>query len=466
MKISTCFASAAALLALTAFTQKAALKSTPAAHPSLRPAAVKSVKSVTQTATVTDVVTAANAFIATLTTAQQTTLLQAFNTTNVAKWSNLPCGAQCRIGLQLSSLTTAQQTAALAVVQAATGTASGEGYNEVQQIRAADDYLNANGGGNGYGAGLYFIAFLGTPSATGTWMLQFGGHHLATNITFGGGYVTGATPKFEGVEPLSFVTANANIFPVGTTAAPLSSEQATMLALFNSLTTTQKTTAKLSQTFSDVLLGPNTVEGGNTSYPTTKVGVPCSQLTAAQQQLVMAAMAPWVNDADDATAAQLLNYYQTQLANTYISYSGTGNFTTNADYARIDGPNVWIEFVCQTGVVFRSNIHYHSIWRDRARDYGGNFYTTVTGVKAETAAVVFSVYPNPVATGLGLDVVLAKTSPSATYTLRNLLGQTVAASLFTGASTKISTTGLVPGTYLLSVQPAGEAAVTSRVTVE
>jgi len=466
MKISTCFAAAAALLAMTAFTQKAFLKSSPVTYPSLRPTAIKGTKAVTKTNAVVDVVAAANAFIATLTTAQQTTLQQAFNTTNVAKWSNLPCGAQCRIGLQLSNLTTAQQTAALAVVQAATGTAMNEGYNEIQQIRAADDYLNTSGGGNGYSAGLYFIAFLGSPSTTGTWMLQFGGHHLATNITFGGGNVTGATPKFEGVEPLSFVTANANIFPTGTTVTPLGNEQSSMLALFNSLTTAQKNTAKLTQTFSDVLLGPNTVEGGNTTYPATKAGLPCSQLTSAQQSLVVAAMAPWVQDADDATAAVLLNYYQTQLATTYISYSGTGNFTTNTDYARIDGPNVWIEFVCQTGVVFRNNIHYHSIWRDRARDYGGNFYTTVLGTRSETAATVFSVYPNPSATGLGLEVVLAKATPSATYTLRNMLGQTVAGSLFIGTTTRIPTTGLAAGTYVLSVQPAGEAAVTSWVTVQ
>lgn len=466
MKIFTCLASTGTLLALMAFKQDLALKSAPAAQPQLRPTALKSTKATTGTAAVTDVVTAANTFIATLTTAQQTTLLQAFNTTNVAKWSNLPCGAQCRIGLQLSNLTSTQQAAAMAVVQAATGTAANEGYNEIQQIRAADDYLNTSGGGSGYSAGLYFIAFLGTPSTTGTWMLQFGGHHLATNITFGGGNVTGATPKFEGVEPLSFVTANANIFPAGTTVTPLGSEQASMLALFNSLTTAQKTTAKLTQTFSDVLLGPNTVEGGNTSYPTTKVGLPCSQLTTAQQSLVVAAMAPWVQDADDVTATALLNYYQTQLANTYISYSGTGNFTTNADYARVDGPNVWIEFVCQTGVVFRSNIHYHSIWRDRARDYGGNFYTTVTSTKTETAATVFSVYPNPTATGLGLDVILVKATPSATYTLRNLLGQTVGSNIFTGTTTKVSTVGLSTGTYLLTVQPAGEKAVTSRVTLQ
>ncbi|MDO7885270.1 DUF3500 domain-containing protein [Hymenobacter cheonanensis] len=438
------------------------------AAPSARPAAVKSTKGTTSTkatSSVADVVTAANTFIATLSTSQQTTLLQTFNSTNVAKWSNLPCGSNCRIGLQLSNLTTAQQTAALAVVQAATGTASGEGYNEIQQIRAADDYLNANGGGSGYGSGLYFIAFLGTPSTTGTWMLQFGGHHLATNITFGNGVVTGATPKFEGVEPLSFTTANANIFPTGTTVAPLGSEAAAMLAMISGLTATQKTTAKLSQTFSDVLLGPNTTEGGSTGFPATKVGLQCSTLSSAQQDLVVAAMAPWINDADDATAASLLNYYKTQLANTYIAYSGTGNFTTQADYARIDGPNVWIEFVCQNGVVFQSQIHYHSIWRDRARDYGGNFYTTVLGTRDVTAASVFGVYPSPITAGSSLQLQLMAPATAASYTLRNLLGQTLTAGSFRGSTTAVPTAGLAPGTYLMSVKTPTQQEVTSRVQV-
>lgn len=441
------------------------------AAPTARPAAAKAVKaakgttSTKATTAVADVVTAATNFVATLSTAQQATLLQTFNSTNVAKWSNLPCGANCRIGLQLSSLTTAQQTAALAVVQAATGTTAGEGYNEIQQIRAADDYLNSNGGGSGYGAGLYFIAFLGTPSTTGTWMLQFGGHHLATNITFGNGVVTGATPKFEGVEPLSFVTTNSNIFATGTTVAPLSSEAAAMLAMLNGLTTAQKATAKLTQSFSDVLLGPNTTEGGNTTYPATKVGLACSALTTAQQDLVAAAMAPWVQDADDATAASLLSYYKTQLANTYIAYSGTGNFTTQGDYARIDGPNAWIEFVCQNGVVFQSQIHYHSIWRDRARDYGGNFYTTLLGTRNVTAASVFGVYPTPITAGNSLQLQLLTPAASARYTLRNLLGQTLTTSQFAGSSVAVPTAGLAPGIYLLSVATPNQVEVASRVEV-
>ncbi|RZL07018.1 MAG: DUF3500 domain-containing protein [Hymenobacter sp.] len=435
----------------------------------MRPLAAKSVQKATQTTSVGDVATAANAFIATLSQAQQATLLQTFNSTNVKKWSNLPCGSQCRIGLQLSSLTATQQAAALAVVQAATGTGSGEGYDEIQKIRAADDYLAANGGGSGYGSGIYFIAFLVTNTsnttigATDQWMLQFGGHHLATNITFGNGYITGPTPKFEGVEPLSF-TSTGGIFPSGTTVAPLNEEEAGMAALFASLTTAQKTTAKLSQTFSDVVLGP----GSDGQFPATRVGLQCSTLTSAQQALVVAAMAPWVKDVDDATGTQLLNYYQTQLANTYISYSGTGLFTSNADYARIDGPNAWIEFVCQTGVVFRNNIHYHSIYRDRARDYGGNFYgtyTTVLGTKSAAAATVFSLFPNPAYSGADLQVRLSSAS-AGTYTVRDLLGRQVATGPVQNSEAAVPTAGIVPGTYLLTVETPGQAAVTSRFQVQ
>jgi hypothetical protein len=466
MKISTYVASASALLALMAFKQFNRMEAVAMRQP-VATTSTKGVKGTKQVTAVSDVVTAANTFLATLSTTQQSTVQQTFSSANVIRWSNFPTGIyNNRLGIRLDALTTAQRTAALAVLQAATGTAANEGYDEIQQLRAADDNLAANGGSSSsYGNGIYYLAFLGTPSTTGTWMLQFGGHHLATNITFGSGNVTGTTPKFEGVEPLSFTTTNSNVFATGTTLAPQAQEQAGMLAMINGLTTAQKATAKLSQTFGDVVVGPQK----DGQFPTTKVGIQCSQLTAAQQALVVAAMAPWVNDADDATAASLLSYYQSQLADTYISYSGSGNFTSNSDYARIDGPNVWIEFSCQNGVIYQSQIHYHTIYRDRARDYGGNFYgtyTTVLGTKSAEAASVYSAYPNPVASGQGIDVVLAKNSKSATYTLRNTLGQKVANGIFSGIMTKVPTVGLSAGTYLLTVQPIGEQPVTSRISLQ
>ena len=62
-----------------------------------------------------------------------------------------------------------------------------EGWDEIQQILNADEYLLANGAGDMYGIGNYYIAFLGTPGTTGTWQLQFGGHHLAFANTYSDG---------------------------------------------------------------------------------------------------------------------------------------------------------------------------------------------------------------------------------------------------------------------------------------
>jgi hypothetical protein len=315
----------------------------------------------TGTTGVAKVVCAAQNFKATLSTTQLAALQLDYTQALAVKWSNLPCGNQCRNGVAFSTLSATQLAAAKALIAAATGTAANDGNNEALQIQAADDVLGAQAG-SGYSSGLYYIAFLGTPSATGSWQLQFGGHHLAINTTFKNGAVVSATPLFEGVEPKTWTTS-------GTTYAPLSNEQSAMAAMLASLSTTQLASARLTTTFSDVVLGPN--QDGK--FPAAKVGVPVSSLSAAQQALVVAAMAPWVQDTDDATAASLLATYQGELANTYVSYSGNATLAANADYVRIDGPSVWIEFVCQSGVVYRNEIHYHSVWRDHARDYGASF---------------------------------------------------------------------------------------------
>ena len=58
-------------------------------------------------------------------------------------------------------------------------------------------------GGAMFGSDLYYISFLGNPSETTPWMLQFGGHHLALNITIAGS--NGAlTPSLTGAQPAQF----------------------------------------------------------------------------------------------------------------------------------------------------------------------------------------------------------------------------------------------------------------------
>lgn len=321
------------------------------------------------TTTAEKVVCLAEAFKATLTTSQIATLQIALTKANAIRWSNLPCGVSCRNGLAFSTLTATQLAAAKAVIAAASGTGTTEGYNEFIAINTADDYLGTLSSG-GYSSGYYIIAFLGAPSTTGKWQLQFGGHHYAQNITYDAGVVTSATPSHQGIEPTTFTYG-------GTTYSPMATEKSAMADMLASFTTAELASAKISSTFSDVLMVPGSTTN---TFPATKLGIKCSNLSAAAQAKVIAAMAPWISDLDPTTAAAFTTLYTNALAETYVTYAGNSSgtsgsadtfFTKNTDYVRIDGPRVWIEFICQTGVVVPNQIHYHSVYRDHTSDYIG-----------------------------------------------------------------------------------------------
>src|SRR5467141_2267529 len=141
---------------------------------------------------------AANAFLATLSDAERAKCTFGFTSSQRTGWANLPTGIFQRNGLRFGDVTPRQRDAALALVAAAL---SREGYKKVTDIMNGDEVLRNAGGGRtggrqggaggagGRGSGVrfgldeYYIALLGAPSATAPWMIQFGGHHLAINVT-------------------------------------------------------------------------------------------------------------------------------------------------------------------------------------------------------------------------------------------------------------------------------------------
>lgn len=401
---------------------------------------------------VTDVVSAAQAFKTTLTTTQISTLQKTYTTSLARKWSNLPCGANCRNGVQFSSLTTAQLNAAKAVIQAAMGTAGNQGYDLFTQILKADDYLNANGGGSGYGSGIYFISFLNEPSATGAWMIQFGGHHMAFNIAFNNGAVVGTTPVMIGVEPTSW-TSN------GTTYTPMNPKHDAFTAMLASLTSSQLASAKLTTTFSDCLMSPGESNGNTNTMPSVKQGLVCSMLTTAQKNLVLAAIQSYVADMDSSTATALMNIYSNDINSTYIAWTGSGTsgnansfLNANTNYVRIDGPGVWLEFVCQNGVVFQSQIHYHSVWRDHLRDYGADLTRTQLGTVEIVGNSVKSVkiYPNPTSEVLNIEV--EKNLSNANISVFDVSGKLIISKKnISGKALNIPVNELSTGNYVIMV---------------
>ena len=114
-----------------------------------------------------------------------------------------------RNGLRLGNLTPAQRKAAMTLMSTALSASRlQEGHRHHERRRGAEEQGRrkagrAPGGGVQFGADEYFIALLGTPSPTTPWMIQFGGHHLAINVT-----VVGAnsvmTPSLPAAQPAKF----------------------------------------------------------------------------------------------------------------------------------------------------------------------------------------------------------------------------------------------------------------------
>ena len=108
-----------------------------------------------------------------------------------------------------------------------------------------------------FGKDLFFISILGTPSEKTPWMLQFGGHHLALNITIAGEQGI-LTPSLTAAQPALY-TVN------GKTVRPLGQENDKAFALLAALDEGQRKQAILNYRVADLVLGPG--QDGKTIQP-------------------------------------------------------------------------------------------------------------------------------------------------------------------------------------------------------
>lgn len=303
---------------------------------------------------------AATSFLATLDAAGRAKAVFPFDGAQRSKWSNLPTGIFARDGVRLGDLTPTQLQAVHRALRAAL---SEEGYQKVMNIVAADEALRAAGGGAGgnrpiFGEDEYYVAFLGEPSATRPWIFQFGGHHLAINVTMAGGS-SAITPSLPATQPASF-SMNGRI------VRPLGDEYDKAFALIGALDASQQAEAVLGYQVRDLALGAG--QDGKTIAPE---GIRVSRLNAAQQGLLLDLAGEWVNLLNDAGAAARMAEIRANLADTYFAWSGP---TTKgrAAYFRIQGPTVVIEYAPQgreTGTD-QGVDHVHTIYRDPTNDYG------------------------------------------------------------------------------------------------
>jgi hypothetical protein len=359
-------------------------------------------------ATTSRVVTAANAFLSTLDEKQRKSVLYSFEDEEQRKrWSNFPTGFVPRGGISLKEMRATQQAAAMDLMAIVL---SPMGLEKVNQIRLADDDFKANGskrgprgggpprgnggpppqfgnggppsgagdppppfgarggpggrppfrGGDMFGKDLYYISFLGNPSTTTPWILQFGGHHLALNITIAGSRGV-MTPSLTGAQPATF-TLN------GQTIRPLGRESDKGLALVQSLDAKQRAQAVLSYRVPDLILGP-----GQDGKKIAPEGLKASAMNDNQRQLLIGLIAEWSGIINESAASARRSEVKADLNETWFAWSGPTQFEPGSNitaYYRIQGPHLVIEYAPQQDEPAN---HVHTIYRDPTNDYGRQF---------------------------------------------------------------------------------------------
>jgi len=310
-----------------------------------------------QTATAR-IVSAANAFLSTLDQKQRGRVLFAFDDEEQRRrWSNLPTAMVRRAGLGIGELSAAQRSAALALVSSAL---SARGFEKVQQIVEADEVLKTSEGNNPiFGKDLYYVSILGTPSETDPWMLQYGGHHLALNITIAGQQGI-LTPSLTGAQPALY-TAN------GKTVRPLGRESDKAFALLNALDEAQRKQAILNYRVADLVLGPG--QDGKTIQPE---GLKASAMNEQQRAMLLDLISEWTGIVHESAAAARMAEVKAGLGETWFAWSGPTTVSAGKNgtsYYRIQGPNLVIEYAPQK-LGGDPSMHVHTIYRDPTNDYG------------------------------------------------------------------------------------------------
>ena len=369
------------------------------------------------------VVRAANAFLSTLDPKQRARVLFAFDDkVQRARWSNFPTGFVPRGGISLQELNDDQRAAALALVASVL---SPEGYEKVQQIMAADEVFKLSdhgrppfgndkdhapggppfgddkdhrdgppfgddkgnqhggpppdlkpgehggplpggfppgGGGDAmFGKDLYFLSILGAPSEKEPWMLQYGGHHLALNITIAGERGV-LTPTLTGAQPATYIVN-------GKTVRPLGQENDNAFALLNALEDTQRKQAVLNYRVADLVLGPG--HDGETIQPE---GLKVSTMNEAQRALLLDLISKWAGIVNDRYASSRMAEIKADLDHTWFAWSGPTTVEPGKygmSYYRIQGPKLVIEYAPQ-----HEEDHIHTMYRDPTNDYGRTLTAT------------------------------------------------------------------------------------------
>jgi hypothetical protein len=295
---------------------------------------------------------AAQAFLATLDSAQRSKAVYPFNSEERFRWFYTPVS---RKGIPLKELNGQQQKAALALLHAGL---SEKGYSQAETIRKLEDVLREleQGRGPTRDPDLYFFTFFGEPSATDAWGWRYEGHHCSQNWTVVDGKSIGSSPQFFGANP-----AEVREGPMKGTRV-LGAEEDLGRALVKSLSPEQRAEAVISASPPSDILTSNQ----RTAAIQEDKGIAYSKLSKDQQGTLLALIEEYLSAQPRAQARQRLDKLR-QAGFDQIKFAWMGGLEKGAGhYYRVQSSTFLIEY---DNTQNNAN-HIHCVWRDFKGDWG------------------------------------------------------------------------------------------------
>jgi hypothetical protein len=304
---------------------------------------------------------AADAFLAGLTTAQKQATSFPVIDDEWRKWANVH--RYDRQGVSFKDMDEKQRGLAFGLLQVSL---SAKGLRISRDIMRLNETLaELSRRPEEYGEHLYWITVMGKPSATEPWGWQLDGHHLVINYFVLGGQVV-MTPTFMGSEP---VFAESGKYQ-GTRILEAQREKG--LALVRALTEAQRKSAVLEATRTS---NRNQTELFRDNVVIAYAGLRANALDARQKALLTELIAEYVGNMADGHAKVKMSEVQKHLDATWFAWIGPTE-QDSAFYYRIHSPVILIELDHQTPVALPgerlpSRNHIHTVVRTpNGNDYG------------------------------------------------------------------------------------------------
>jgi hypothetical protein len=298
-----------------------------------------------------DMARAATNFWVVLSAEQQAKCTFPFDDKERFNWHFIP---RERKGLTWNDMDSTQR--ALAHAFLASGLSS-RGYQQAETIMSLDQILKEmeNGRGPRRDPGNYAFSVFGTPGPKSTWGWRVEGHHLSLNFTMVGGRAE-AGPVFFGSNPAEVRQGPRKGLRV------LAVEDDMGRELVKSLDESQQKKAIINAK------SPNEIITGNSrkANPGPPVGIPLSEMTAAQKKILMSLIENYAYRLRPELADQdLAKIDKAGVDKIHFAWAGSLE-PGQGHYYRLHGPSFLVEF---DNTQNNAN-HIHTVWRDSADDFG------------------------------------------------------------------------------------------------